>query len=472
MTSQTNSVFRVFLTAVAVFFFHSGVIQFQNGLGDACAFSVGQEREVGEKLLTSVRKKFDLLDDLDITRYINGIGAEILGAAGSQYFDYKFFVVNDRDFNAFAAPSGLVFMNSGLIEMMDSENELFSVLAHECAHVSNRHIAGRIEKSTKVQIGAMALVLAGVALGAGELSEALITGSMATAASMSLKFSRIDEEEADRQAFEWMEKTERDPAAMYKMLQTMRRIARINRNKIPTYLLTHPEPEVRMGYVQDLLLLRGGHSYKNVDEFEFLRMKYRVLALSRDHSVLRPRLLKKIKKKDGIMAEFGLSQLYLAQGDYLKAMESLQKVIFAYPGRPILMADRGVIHLQAGRYEKALESLGSAIRADPECAYASYYLARTYHQSGDLIRARDYYKDLLLRFPAYSRLYYNMSEIEAVSGQQPAAHYYLGMYNWLEGDRRLAKFHLKEAVKNLNLGNRIRSKADNMLDKIREIEKR
>ncbi|MCK5233097.1 MAG: tetratricopeptide repeat protein, partial [Desulfobulbaceae bacterium] len=228
----------------------------------------------------------------------------------------------------------------------------------------------------------------------------------------------------------------------------------------------------RMGYVQDLLLLRGGHSYKNVDEFEFLRMKYRVLALSRDHSILRPRLLKKIKKKDGIMAEFGLSQLYLAQGDYLKAMESLQKVIFAYPGRPILMADRGVIHLQAGRYEKALESLGSAIRADPECVYASYYLARTYHQSGDLIRARDYYKDLLVRFPAYSRLYYNMSEIEAVSGQQPAAHYYLGMYNWLEGDRRLAKFHLKEAVKNLNLGNRIRSKADNMLDKIREIEKR
>ncbi|MEA2084242.1 MAG: M48 family metalloprotease [Thermodesulfobacteriota bacterium] len=464
--------FKIFLTGFMLLFFHSGVIQFQNGPGNACAFSVGKEREVGEKLLSLVHKRFNLLDDLDITQYVNGIGAEILDAAGSQYFDYKFFVINDRDFNAFAAPSGLVFVNSGLIEMMDSENELFSVLAHECAHVSNRHIAGRIEKSTKVQIGTMAMILAGVALGAGELSEALIAGSMATAASMNLKFSRRDEEEADRQAFEWMVKTERDPAAMYKMLQTMRRIARINRNNIPTYLLTHPEPEARMGYIQDLLLLQGRHSYRNVDEFEFLRMKYRILALSRDRLVLRPRLLKKTKKKNDIMAEFGLSQVYLAEGDYSKAMESLQKVIFAYPGRPILMADRGVIHFQAGRYEKAIESLGSANRADPDCDYTSYYLARTYQQSGDSVRAQGYYKDLLTRFPTYSRLYYNMSEIEALSGQQPAAHYYLGVYHWLEGNRRLAKFHLKEAVKNLNLGNRIRTKADNMLDKIGKIDKK
>ncbi|MDX1777212.1 MAG: M48 family metalloprotease, partial [Desulfobulbales bacterium] len=97
----------------------------------AFAFSVGEEKEVGEELLTMIRREFDLIDEPDIIQYINELGRETLAVAGSQYFDYHFFVIKNKELNAFAAPSGLIFFHSGLIESLDKEGELVGVMAHE-----------------------------------------------------------------------------------------------------------------------------------------------------------------------------------------------------------------------------------------------------------------------------------------------------------------------------------------------------
>jgi len=140
------------------------------------AFSVGEEREVGEQLLYQIRRAFPLLDDPDISQYINNLGDSVLEVAGVQYFDYRFHVVESSQFNAFAAPSGLVFFFSGLIEQMNSEDELVSVLAHEIGHVVARHIAEGMETGSKVTIATTLLAVAGLALGAGALSQALFAG--------------------------------------------------------------------------------------------------------------------------------------------------------------------------------------------------------------------------------------------------------------------------------------------------------
>jgi len=76
----------------------------------AVAFTVGEERELGEALLYQTRLAFTLLDDPDISQYINELGAEVLKVASAQYFDYHFFVIKNKEFNAFAAPSGLIFL--------------------------------------------------------------------------------------------------------------------------------------------------------------------------------------------------------------------------------------------------------------------------------------------------------------------------------------------------------------------------
>ncbi|MGW8161792.1 MAG: M48 family metalloprotease, partial [Desulfobulbales bacterium] len=106
----------------------------------AYGFSVGEERNVGEQLLTLVRKGFKVIDEPDIIQYINELGQATVAVAGSQFFDYHFFVINNKELNAFAAPSGLIFVHSGLIETLNSEDALAGVLAHEVGHVVSRHL--------------------------------------------------------------------------------------------------------------------------------------------------------------------------------------------------------------------------------------------------------------------------------------------------------------------------------------------
>ncbi|MCI5130882.1 MAG: hypothetical protein D3904_05020, partial [Candidatus Electrothrix sp. EH2] len=240
------------LSAVVVFFLLAGQCVVPSC---SAGFSIGEERDIGEKLLLAVRKKFDLLDDPDISQYINKIGQQVLAVAGPQYFDYHFFVVKNDQFNAFAAPSGLIFFNSGLIKTMQSENQLLSVLAHEIAHVVSRHLSDRISKQEKVTAASLLFGLASLAVGNPALTQGLFSGALAANQTAGLSFSRQDEEQADRLAFGWLTIMGRNPVAMERMLKTMRRITRYRSEQLPPYLLTHPNPEARLDYVQSLLEL-------------------------------------------------------------------------------------------------------------------------------------------------------------------------------------------------------------------------
>ena len=459
-------------SSVLVLFLLSNFLFFPRWQYSVHAFSVKEEREVGEKLLSIVRKEFRLLDDPDITQYINRLGKEILAVAGPQYFDYHFFVVKNKEFNAFAAPSGLLFFHSGLIETMTSEGELLSVIAHECAHVTSRHIAERIQKNTKLTIGTAALLLAGIAMGGGALSEALITGSLAANASMNLSFSRKAEEEADRLAFTWMQSKKRDPAEMESMLRKMRKISQYRRGKLPPYLLTHPEPARRLGYVQDLIQIYGEEDYIQRDTFEFLRFKHRVLTLSKDPMTLMPRYQNRISKAGGdIMAHYGLSHIYLRNAEFTKAMDSLRTVMNAYPDKTILTTDMGIILFQAGRYKDALKRFEKAHGADPACLYTSYYLARTLEQLGEHKKALSLYKELLTELPEYSPIYYRIGSIKAQEDKKAEGFYYLGIHFFHEGDHKTARYHLKHAIEKLPADSELKKKARETLERIKRIEK-
>ncbi len=470
-------VIRRVISLALLFFFCCGNTRISFGDRSAYAFSVGEEREVGEKLLSIVRREFKLVDDPDVAQYVTGLGGKILAAAGPQFFDYHFFVINNKELNAFAAPSGLVFLHSGLLELLSNENELVGVMAHECGHVMSRHIADRIKKSAKINIGTMAMVLAGMALGGGALSEALIAGSMAAGASMNLKFSRQDEEEADRLAFNLMQTMNRDPAAMLSTLRKIRKFNQFSTSPVPPYLLTHPVPAARMGYIQDLLLFGKKKQYKTIDEFDFKRIKCRVISKTRTASYLIPRYLQAINSgsdeniPETIMARYGLSLAYLAGAQFDEARNELRRVIAYYPHRPILKVDMGVIDFKAGRFATALRFFKEARQEAPDITYATYYLARTLQQTGKLEEALNLYQDLVAIMPDYPDLYYSLSKIKAVQGNNGVGYYYLGLYDWYRGDAKAAKLYLRRAVTILSAGDRIQKKAKDMLAGIERLEK-
>ncbi len=439
------------------------------------SFTVGEEKKTGEKIQSTIRQEFNLLDDPDIDQYIDRLGREILEVAGPQYFDYHFFVINDKDFNAFAAPSGLVFINSGLIEAMDNEDELVGVMAHEIGHVVRRHIADSIDKGGKISMGTAALLLAGIALGGGDLSQAVIAGAVATGASMNLKFSRENEEEADRQAYRWMLQLDRDPNSLLSMLAKMRRIAILNIGNPPPYLLTHPAPDQRQGYVQDLLQSSpppaGLISHR--DDFHFNRIRYRTLVSTRDTSNLLPRLLKKAENdnEEGWLARLGLALLYQQDGNYAKSRQYFTELIAHFPREPILKADLGVTCFREGKTAEAIKLLNEAHEADRQDAYTIFHLARALDETGQKVPALELYQSMLTITPTFARLHFYLGRALAANGQVGQSDYYNGMFSWLEGNIPTARFHLQKALENLSAQDPLREKTRNLLEKMKQIEK-
>lgn len=449
-----------------------------SGVRPAKAFTVGEERELGEALLYQTRLAFTLLDDPDISQYINRLGASVLEVASAQYFDYHFFVIKNKEFNAFAAPSGLIFFHSGLLETMGSEDELLSVMAHEVGHVVSRHIASRMEKGMKVGIGALALAIAGIALGGGTGSQAMITGAMATNQALNLHFSRQDEEEADLLSYGWMKKLGRDPAAMEKMMQTMRRITRYRMGQVPPYLLTHPDPEARLGYIQSLLAIEKvplNEGYKPVDNFAFLRFKYRVMSQVEDDGQFRNYLVSKmsdshVTELERTMARYGLSQVEREANNHERSLNLLKEVVAAKPDRPILLVDLGRQEMVTGNKAKALELFEKASRMDPEDLWAVFQLATVQVELGKVKEAETNFFTVAREIPEYSKVYYELGKLRSNQGQKGQSSYYLGKYYLYEGRIELARKNFKLALKDRSLSLKIAEDAEAMLDTIYRLE--
>ena len=448
----------------------------------AAAVSIQEERELGERLLVLIRREFKLLDEPDVNHYIRRLGQEILGVAGPQPFTYHFYVIDNKEFNAFAAPSGLIFIHSGLVEASDTEGELFSVLAHEVGHAASRHYADRVDKMQRVGLGSTALALAGMVLGGGSaLGEAVMAGSLAGGATLGLQFSRQDEEEADRLAFRWMRELGRDPAEMLGMLRKMRNISRFRRAQLPPYLLTHPEPEQRLAYIEDRLHMEGAPTRPRPRigdqdfEFEFHRVRQRIFALTRPPQELRPALLHRLRdgdeKPENFMARFGLSQVYLAERRYDQALAEIHKVIDRFPQHPILLADLAIIQFEAGQREAALQNLAQAERREPDNPYILFHKARLYQQGGQLEKALPVYEKLLKLTPEHARLHFLCGQARSSQGDQAAGHYHLGLHHWYEGDARMARHHLNEAIRLAGEGDAVTGLARQQLETINRTSK-
>jgi predicted Zn-dependent protease len=349
-------------------------------------------------------------------------------------------------------------------------------MAHEIGHVVSRHLADRIKKSAKINAATLLGVLLGIALGAGPLSEAIIAGSAAAGRSATLSFSRLDEEEADRLAFKWMQEQNLDPGAMVDMLHELHTMNRYRMGYVPPYLLTHPGPDVRMSYIQDLIIFSDKKQYIQGDEFRFLRFKNRVLSLSRDPMQLITYYQNAISSMDSetqayAMAHYVLSQAYLAAADYPNAEKHLRRTMAFFPGKSILKADMGVIYLKSRRYDKAKELLQETRRTQRNNGFANFYLAQVFEKTGKLQEASDLYEEMLFMMPDYSKLYYQLANVKAQLGNQGEGFFYYGFYYWYEGDLMSAKYHFTKSVALLSQDNPKKAAAEKMLQKIGKLEK-
>jgi predicted Zn-dependent protease len=183
--------------------------------------SVQEEQALGRQMNGQIRRGLVFLPDRVVEGYVREIGADILRASGPQPFEYHFYVVEDDDINAFAAPAGHIYVNTGTILAAKNVSELAGVIAHEIGHVAERHIAANYNRQRNTGIGVRAAALAAaIFAGPAAASAAQLGGSLAGVAYIN-SFGREAEMEADAFAVDALPRAGYDPNGLVTFFQTL-----------------------------------------------------------------------------------------------------------------------------------------------------------------------------------------------------------------------------------------------------------
>jgi predicted Zn-dependent protease len=212
--------------------------------------SKSEEARIGQAIMRSIRASGKLVEDPQITEYVNEIGHRVAAYANDGEYAFTFFVVDDPNINAFALPGGYIGVHTALLEATRSEDELAGVLAHEIAHVTQRHIARAVHAnqrqsllSTAIMLGA---ILAGAAGGSGDAMQGAIAVAQGTAAQQQINFTRSNEYEADRVGIQALADAGFDPQGMASFFEVISRETRPVESRMPEFLRTHPVSSARI----------------------------------------------------------------------------------------------------------------------------------------------------------------------------------------------------------------------------------
>jgi len=206
--------------------------------------SVQEEQQLGAEMARDARKHLEFVREEVVVGYISQMGRGIIKAAGPQPFTYHFHVVEDPELNAFAAPAGYIYVNTGTILAAANASELAGVIAHEIGHVALRHIAKNYNKQRGAgilyQLGAIgaSIFMPGPGAAAAQL------GGQLAAIGVLNSFSREAESEADAFAVKVMPGAGWDPRGLVSFFQTLQQQTKGGRP--PEFLSNHPATESRI----------------------------------------------------------------------------------------------------------------------------------------------------------------------------------------------------------------------------------
>ncbi|WP_311222381.1 MULTISPECIES: M48 family metalloprotease [unclassified Acidovorax] len=233
-------------------------------MGDGADMTTSEERRLGDRIIRELYRDPDYIDDAILNEYVQTLFQHLLKAARErgelsqeleERFAWEVLLGRDRTVNAFALPGGYFGVHLGLVGVVNTRDELASVLAHELSHVTQRHISrlmAQQSKQTPLMLGA--LVLGALAASKNpEAAQAMMVGGQALAVQNQLNFSRDMEREADRVGYGLMAPAGFAPQGFVSMFDKLQQANRINDNGSWPYLRSHPLSSQRMADMQSRL---------------------------------------------------------------------------------------------------------------------------------------------------------------------------------------------------------------------------
>jgi predicted Zn-dependent protease len=356
-------------------------------LGEAsqAGFSSAEEQRLGEDIMREIRADPSYSDDVEATDYINSLGNRLVTRGTDTRQPFEFFLIQDNQINAFALPGGYIGVNTGLILSSQGESEVASVIAHEIAHVTQRHIARLInqqKQSAVMTLASLAIAILAARSNA-QISEAAIAFGQAGAMQSQLNFTRGNEQEADRIGVQILENAGYDPHAMPVFFERLQRATRLYESGAPSYLRTHPLTFERIADIQNRVQSLPYRQIPDSLDYQLIRAKLRAnLDSPREALAFFQDSLGERKFLSEVASRYGLVVSLVRTKDYASAkkeFDALRKLGYASPIIETLGCGlRGL----AGESEGALVCYREALKAYPN------YRALVFNYVEALLQAR------------------------------------------------------------------------------------
>jgi predicted Zn-dependent protease len=422
------------------------------GTAAQATLSLEDEYRIGRMVMRGLRDSGRILEDPEIGEYLQSLGLRLSSLAHDGNRNFNFFLVRDPAINAFALPGGFVGMHTGLLLETATESELAAVLAHEVAHVTQRHIARGLENQSRANLVSTAATLAAILLGAvagvgSDATMGAISAAQNLAIQSQISFTRENEHEADRVGIGILASAGFDPDAMAAFFDTMGRRTQLGPNQMPELLRTHPVTSTRIAEARDRAAQQPPVTPRPSLGYALAKERVRVLSTPAGTDPRTYYTAVSANEPDASTAQvYGLALSQVTMGDATAAIPTLVRLRDAYPGVMAFHTLLGQAQLAAGQNRAALETLERARELAPRNIPVTVRYGEALLQAGRPKRAHEVLLDLFNNVPPTQEQIRLTAIAANAAGDVADAYSYMAEYHVMSGDLPLAINQLELAL--------------------------
>ncbi len=399
-----------------------------------------EETRISREFRREAKKQFKFINNPEVERYVDRVGRRILAATRPLSFEYRFFVIEEDQLNAFAVPGGSIYLFTGLIERAKSTDEIAGVLGHEIVHVKGRHMA---RSSGPDAVSVLSLLSMALLARSGSGAQAAAVIGQAVSATRQAAYSRQLELESDTLGTRYMAAAGFNPKGTLEFLNLLDQERVLNPIDVPAYILTHPITQERVANAKLVVKSLGPTPVRPEDPTALKKVQ---IIIRMEHA-----------NRDGIVAEYQnlvqkspadpdlLHLLAFAQqfnGDLPSAKRNYDRALQLDPNHAGLQRDLGLWYTQAGEFPAARAAFERALALEPNEPLTYLYLGEMLEKSGDLRSAAGAYLNARNLAPLWDRPPHRLGLLYGKLNRLGDAYYYLGRAFLLqdEDERAIADF--------------------------------
>ncbi|MBP9742157.1 MAG: M48 family metalloprotease [Burkholderiales bacterium] len=378
------------------------------GDADRTAMTPFEANFLGHQVILDIASQGEMLNDYDILTYLNEVGSDLVSYSPMAGEDFNFYIIKDKQINAFALPGGYICVYNGLVYYTHTEAELISVMAHEISHVVQHHIFRNIANYQREQWKSLAGVIAGGLMAIVNPAAGVLAMNSAQGLGIQnmLSFSRDFEREADRVGQKLMYNAGYDPHAMPEFFQRLRDNEKFNDSEAYAFLRTHPVTSERLSEATERANQFNVKMRPDTSSFLLMREKCRVRQIGANEAVNFYDLAIKAKKYTSLDAQYyGLAFAHYLDKKFSNGLNALAKIGNSeYREHPAVISLKAALLTFSGNFSLADKTYSYGLDIYP--TYKNLWLGQI-----DLYIKAKLFKQALQKLENLSNSYPDDSEI-------------------------------------------------------------